>query len=80
MPVSCEEVIHALSDYLEGGVSPGLRNDMEGHFQECRHCTAVLDGTRNILWVVSDSRAFELPAGFGARLYARLQRGRPNLR
>lgn len=78
MRIRCEEVIHALSDHLEADASPGLYSDMEAHFRGCRHCSAVLNGTRNILWVISDRRAFELPAGFGSRLYERLQRGRMN--
>jgi hypothetical protein len=45
---------------------------MEAHFKECKHCTAVLDGTRNIVQLYGDDRLFELPAGFSQRLQRRL--------
>jgi len=40
---------------------------MEAHFRECKHCTAVLDGTKNIVHLYADDRLVELPAGFSAR-------------
>jgi hypothetical protein len=38
----------------------------------CKHYSAVLDGTRNIIKLVADGAEFEVPAGFGSRLYAKL--------
>ena len=46
MVVSCEQVWREISNYLDGEVNPQLRAAMEAHFRECRHCTAVLDGTK----------------------------------
>lgn len=74
MVVNCEQVWQAISDYLEGDVSPELRAAMETHFKECKRCTAVLDGTRNVVQLYSDERMFELPADFDARLQRRLER------
>jgi len=48
---------------------------MEAHFKVCKHCTAVLDGTRNVIKLVADEAEFEVPAGFGARLYSKLNTG-----
>jgi len=45
---------------------------MEEHFRGCAHCTAVLDGTRNVVRLVGDHRSFELPDGFSQRLKQRL--------
>ena len=45
---------------------------MEAHFRVCKHCTAVLDGTRNVIKLVADEAEFEVPAGFAARLYSKL--------
>ena len=66
MVVNCEHVWQEISNYLEGDISPELRAAMEAHFRECRHCTAVLDGTRNIVHLYADERLMELPAGFSA--------------
>jgi len=72
MVVNCEHVWQEISNYLEGEVDPALRATMEAHFKECKHCTAVLDGTRNVVQLYGDDRLFELPAGFSLRLQRRL--------
>jgi hypothetical protein len=45
---------------------------MELHFQNCRHCTAVLKGTQNTVHLLTDGDWYPLPAGFGERLFHRL--------
>jgi hypothetical protein len=81
MVVNCEHVWREISDYLEGDVSPETKAAMEAHFKECKHCQAILDGTRNVVTLYGDDRAFELPAGFDQRLKRRLAQevssGRP---
>ena len=72
MVVNCEHVWREISDYLEGDVNPELREAMEAHFKDCKHCQAVLDGTRNVVTLYGDDRAFELPLGFDQRLRRRL--------
>jgi anti-sigma factor RsiW len=61
------------SDYIEGDVGPELREAIEEHLAHCRHCAAVLDSTRNILYLIADDRTFEIPVGYSDRLHARLQ-------
>ena len=72
--ISCEEVWREISKYLDGEISQEMRARMEEHFKGCKHCTAVLDGTRNVVQLVGDARAFELPAGFSNCLYLKLNR------
>ena len=45
---------------------------MELHFKKCRHCRAVLDGTRNTVRLLTDGEWYPLPDGFGERLFRRL--------
>lgn len=80
MVVNCEQVWQEISNYLEGEVSPELRAAMEAHIRECRHCTAVLDGTRNVLHLYADDRLLELPAGFSARWQRKLAESVPGPR
>jgi len=68
MVVSCEEVWCEISNYLEDDMDPGLRSAMEEHFRSCQHCTAVLEGTRNLIRLYGDDRMFELPSGFSRRM------------
>ncbi len=73
MVLNCRHVWDQISDYIDGTVSPELRKAVEEHLTHCRHCTAVLDSTRNILVLVGDERTFELPVGYSDRLHARLR-------
>jgi hypothetical protein len=72
MVVNCEHVWREISNYLDKEVDPATRAAMEAHFKECKHCTAVLDGTRNVVQLYGDARLFELPTGFSRRLQRRL--------
>lgn len=72
--ISCHQVWREISNYVEGEIDPELRLRMEEHFKACEHCAAVLDGTRNVLRLIGDGRAFELPTGFSDRLKKRLER------
>src|SRR5689334_7778836 len=80
MVVSCEEVWREISNYLEGDVDPVLRTAMEEHFHGCAHCTAVLDGTRNVIELYGDDRMLAVPLGFGQRLHQRLASEMPGPR
>lgn len=77
MVVSCEEVWREVSNYLEGEVDPALRAAMEEHLRGCKHCTAVLDGTRNVIQLYGDERMVEVPLGFSHRLHRRLEENMP---
>lgn len=72
--ISCVEVWREISNYLDQEISAELRDRMEAHFKACAHCTAVLDGTRNVIELVGDGKAFPLPEGFSKRLYKKLQK------
>jgi hypothetical protein len=72
MVVNCEHVWREISNYLDGEVDAELRALMETHFAQCKHCTAVLDGARNVVQLYGDDRLFELPVGFSHRLQRRL--------
>jgi anti-sigma factor RsiW len=58
--ISCDEVWRQISNYLEGEISVGLRARMDEHFKDCKRCTAVLVGTRNVVRLVGDAAAFDL--------------------
>lgn len=72
--ISCVEVWRELSNHIDGTVNAELRLRMEEHFKTCEHCTAVLDGMKNIVRLAGDNRVFDLPAGFSDRLKERLRK------
>jgi Putative zinc-finger len=72
--ISCVHVWREISNYIDGEIDPEIRLRMEEHFKECEHCSAILDGTKNIVRLVGDGRAFDTPTGFNKRLKDRLQK------
>jgi len=80
MVVNCEQVWQEISNYLEGEANLELREAMEAHFKECKHCTAVLDGTKNVIHLYGDDRSLQLPVGFSAGWRRRLAEYAPNPR
>ncbi len=72
MVVECDHVWREISNYVDDDVDPALRAAMEEHFKECKHCTAILDGARNLVQLYGDDRMFEVPLGYGQRLHRRL--------
>ena len=71
--IECAEVWRQISSYLDDEVDPGLRGKMAAHFKDCAHCSAVLDGTRNVVKLVGDERAFEFSSGVSERFYQKLK-------
>lgn len=73
IPLSCEQVIQEISNYIDSAVSADLRLRMEEHLDGCAHCHAILDGTRNVITLVANGKPLELPADFSKRLYSKLR-------
>jgi anti-sigma factor RsiW len=80
MVIRCEEVWLEVSNYLDGEVDPELRAAIEEHVQGCKRCTAVLEGTRNVIQLYGDERILDVPLGFSYRLQQRLEGSMPRSR
>jgi CheY-like chemotaxis protein len=72
--ISCEKVWREVSNDLDGETSTELHARMEKHFKRCKHCTAVLDGTRNVIRLAGYIAGFDPPAGFSKRVFHKLNR------
>jgi anti-sigma factor RsiW len=66
--IDCKVVWREISLYIEGEIDPALRAAVETHITQCPGCSAVLNGTRNIIRLARDPRVFHSPAGFSERL------------
>jgi hypothetical protein len=71
--ISCVEVWREISNYIDAATDPELRARMEAHLKVCAHCTAVLDGTRNVVKLLADGVEYDLPPGFSQRLYHKVR-------
>jgi anti-sigma factor RsiW len=72
MRIDCKHVWEHISAYIDGEVEGELRSEIDRHLETCEICSAVLDSIRNVVVLMADDRVFELPAGYSARLHARL--------
>ena len=70
--LSCVEVWREISNYIDETTDPELRDRMEAHFRVCTHCSAVLDGARNVVRLIADDAEFEVPSDLGERIYGKL--------
>lgn len=59
--ITCDEFFAEFGDYLEGRVSPEIREELELHLSRCRACHALYDSTSKTVKFVTDSGSFELP-------------------
>ena len=76
--LDCRELWRELVNYMEGGLTPGMRERIQLHLRGCRQCQSVYDGSNNVVRLLGDKNAIELPQGFSQRLHARLvQSGAP---
>jgi anti-sigma factor RsiW len=72
--ISCIEVWREVSNFVDGEVDAELRARMEAHFKSCAHCTAIVDGMKNVVKLVGDGVAYEMPAGFSSRLQSKIKK------
>jgi Putative zinc-finger len=72
--ISCVEVWREISNYVDEATEPELRSRMEAHFKVCKHCSAILDGTKNVVKLIADGAEFEIPSNLGKRIYTKLDR------
>lgn len=73
MVLDCKHVWYEISNYIDEDIDPAVRASVEEHLATCRHCAAILDSTRNIIYLVADERTFSLPIGFSDRLRAKIE-------
>ena len=71
--LGCREVCGEVSNYLDGEVDRQLRARLEAHFKACARCTAILDGTRSVVKLITEGIDFPMPHGFSEKLRERIK-------
>jgi predicted anti-sigma-YlaC factor YlaD len=67
--IDCYEARRELVDYMESDLAADLRDQIDQHLLSCEQCTAIYDGARNVVQLIGNENAFELPPGFSRRLH-----------
>jgi anti-sigma factor (TIGR02949 family) len=70
---SCQQLLGALSEYIDGELSDALCADLERHLCECENCQIVLDTTLKTINLYKACNSEDcLPDDVRQRLFARL--------
>jgi anti-sigma factor (TIGR02949 family) len=71
--LNCESLLGSLSEYIDGGLSPELCQEIEKHLAGCENCRVVLNTTkRTIDLVQAPAEKPDLPDEVRERLFKRL--------
>jgi anti-sigma factor RsiW len=72
--LNCPDVIHELSNFIDGDLDPALKLELEKHFKDCADCRLVVDQTKKTIEIFCDSEPLELPDEVRAGLHEALRR------
>ena len=70
----CRDFLKELSDMLDDTASPGLREELQAHVNECPNCWVVLDTTKKTLSVFKGMEPQAIPRDLHSRLMAVIER------
>lgn len=67
-------MIHELSDFIDGDLDAGLKQEIESHLQGCKYCRLTIDQTKKTIEIFCDSELVELPGDVRNRLHEAVRR------
>ena len=71
--MNCQNVIRELSNYIDGDLDGGLKQELLSHLKNCRECRLVVDQTKKTIEIFCDSEIVDLPGEVRARLHEALR-------
>jgi hypothetical protein len=66
--MTCVEVRTLSVDYIDGNLGLDIYIRVDAHLEHCAHCSAIYDGIRNVVALLTSDELFEIPAGLDERL------------
>ena len=71
--MNCQEILHNMSEYIDGELDGQLCAEIEAHIDSCPDCKIVVDTLKKTVQLVQNSgRETELPQDVRQRLFTRL--------
>ncbi len=71
--MKCEDLLKAISDYIDGEIDPTICEELEKHMQECDPCKIVVDTIQKTILLYKGSELYELPYDLKERLHKLLR-------
>jgi anti-sigma factor RsiW len=72
--LNCRGVIREISNYIDGDLDAGAKQELETHLEHCGDCAMVVNQTKMTVEIFCDSQPVELPTDVRSRLHEALQR------
>jgi anti-sigma factor RsiW len=76
--VTCKDFLREISDYLDEGVDPVTRAELQQHIDECPNCWVVFDTTKKTIQVFRGLEPQPLPEPVHQRLMRVLEQKCPS--
>ena len=71
--MTCDELLKALNEYVDGALDPGVCAGFEKHLAGCNPCQVVVDNIRKTIDLYKAGEPYPMPAEFRDGLRAVLQ-------
>lgn len=71
--MTCEELLAALNEYVDGAIEPGICEAFERHLQGCNPCQVVVDNIRHTITLYKEGQVYEMPKEFHDQLHRQLR-------
>lgn len=71
--MKCEDLLKAISDYIDGEIDPSFCEELEKHLQDCNPCRIVVDTVRKTISFYKNSEPYELPDEVKERIHKLLR-------
>ena len=64
----CRDISNLLHEYLEGGLEPAVRQQLDAHLADCPGCLGFLNTYRHTVSVAHDLRCEDIPPELQSKL------------
>lgn len=71
--MTCEELLKALNDYVDGAELTELCEEFSQHLAGCNPCQVVVDNIRQTISLFHHGKPYDLPAAFQDALQSTLK-------
>ncbi|MHB8502515.1 MAG: anti-sigma factor family protein [Candidatus Acidiferrales bacterium] len=72
--MNCQEIIHELSNFIDGELDGATKLELERHLMDCKECRLVVNQTKKTIEIFCDCEPIELPGEVRNRLHEALRR------
>jgi len=70
--IDCDKVKGFISDYIEKRLTPGLKTELDTHFQQCPNCKLVLERIPKVKSLMSNLKSVKCSDDFNLKLRERI--------